>query len=439
MRIQVNGGMTTAMTGYNAPPANLTQAAIADAEWPPGLAALVPTDAQRPRTRVCPTHALGRVRYVLTTSGQTSACALNALGTRTAAQYQVDVEASNCYAYDTGAGAQKYETRIPSGNVPIKRVQMTWTGQGPHLLCEWAVLKRIEPTYSLYYPQYEAFRDDTLDGVAQRGLLTGVDAQGNPLVAPNTVYRYGSFPLPGPFESVKRSINQIRINEVPSLIIIRCELSEADRNRFDWLDIRAYISSIRFKLNERPDLTSNVPDIVGYRWYLENTKTLMTFEEWKSNCLWVISPQQLSVNANTFTESVARVNTIGIEATIRRPKPYKNASMQYRASDFFPSYGSTASGSAVAPQYAGRSVTTPRFQLKVQFQFDNQSSGQWSNPVSCLLGREFLSAHPANHPRALRSVRHYLEQLRSEKRWPREHHPEYSPSSQKALRVPPCR
>ncbi len=368
MRIQVNGGMIDDFTAYNAAPGNLaTGPVIADAQWPVGLAALVPTTAQAPRTRVCPTHALGRVRYVLTTSGQTSACALNALGGRTAAQYQVDVEASSCYAYDTGAGVQKYETRIPSGNVPIKRVQMTWTGQGPHLLCEWAVLKRIEPTYSLYYPQYEAFRDDTLDGVSQQGLLNGLDP------VPGTVYRYGAFPLPGPFESVKRSINQIRINEVPSLIVIRCELAETDRNRFDWLDIRAYISNIRFKLNERPDLTSNVPDIVGYRWYLENTKTLMTFEEWKSNCLWVISPQQLSVNANTFTESVARVNTIGIEATIRRPKPYKNASMQYRASDFFPSYGSKASGAAVAPQYAGRAVTTPRFQLKVQFQFDNHS------------------------------------------------------------------
>ena len=120
-------------------------------------------------------------------------------------------------------------------------------------------------------------------------------------------------------------------------------------------------------------MTSNVPDIVGYRWFLENTKTLMTFEEWKANCLWVISPQQLSVNANTFTESVARVNTIGIEATIRRPKPYKNASMQYRAADFFPAYGSSATGAAVAANFAGRQVTTPRFQLKVQFQMDNHS------------------------------------------------------------------
>ena len=47
--------------------------------------------------------------------------------------------------------------------------------------------------------------------------------------------------------------------------------------------------------------------------------------------------------------------------------------MQYRAADFFPSYGSTEGGAAVAPVYAGRQVTTPRFQLKVQFQMDNHS------------------------------------------------------------------
>ena len=44
--------------------------------------------------------------------------------------------------------------------------------------------------------------------------------------------------------------------------------------------------------------------------------------------------------------------------------------MQYRAADFFPGYGSSVSGGPVAPN---RQVTTPRFQLKVQFCFDNHS------------------------------------------------------------------
>ena len=156
------------------------------------------------------------------------------------------------------------------------------------------------------------------------------------------------------------------MNEVPSLIVIRAELAEQDRNRFDWMDVRAYISKVRFKLNERPDLTSNVPDVVGFRWFLENTKTLMSFEEWKANCLWVISPQQLAVDSSTFTESLARVNTLGIECTIERPKAYKNARMQYREADFWPSKD--------ASDYAAtRRYTSPKFQLKVQFMFDNHS------------------------------------------------------------------
>ena len=247
----------------------------------------------------------------------------------------------------------RFETRAPCASVPIRRVEMTWRDQGPHLLCEWAVLKSVSPQYSLYYPQYESYVDDTFDYTQ----ATDIDR--------NTVYRYGTFPLPDPFQKVVRSLRSIRINEVPSLIIIRCELAESDRNRFDWMDVRAYISNIKFKLNERPDLTSNVPDIVGYRWFTENSNSNMTFDEWKSNCMWLISPQQMAVDAKTFTESLAKVNTISIDATIERPKAYQNASRNYREADFWPSKG--------VASFAGRSYTTPRFQLKVQLQYDNHS------------------------------------------------------------------
>ena len=134
-----------------------------------------------------------------------------------------------------------------------------------------AVIKKVEPVYSLYYPQFEKYVDDTFSASDTTDVRTGV------------VYRYGTFALPEPFKSVERSITGIRVNEVPSLIVIRAELAENDRNRFDWMDVRAYISKVVFKLNERPDLTSNVPDVVGYRWFLENTKTLM-LKSGKANC-----------------------------------------------------------------------------------------------------------------------------------------------------------
>ena len=317
--------------------------------------ALVPTDEQLVYHRICPTHSLARPRYIVTASGTTSACARNDLGARSASNYLGDVEASDCYAYDTQVANNNafYETRIPSGAVPIKKVYMSWRDQGPHLLCEWAVLKQIEPVYNLYYPQFERFVDNTFD--------TLVDGE----VQAGNTYRYGAFSLPAPFASTVRKINALRINEVPSLIVIRCELAERSRNRFEWMDIRAYISNVKFQLNERPDLTSNVPDIVGYRWFLENTKTLMSFEEWKSNCLWVISPQQLAVDSATFVESLARVNTMSLEVTVRRPKAYKNALQQYRNSDFWPAQKSTYDDAKI---YA-----TPPFQVRVDFVYDNHS------------------------------------------------------------------
>ena len=60
----------------------------------------------------------------------------------------------------------------------------------------------------------------------------------------------------------------------------------------------------------------------------------MSFDEWKANCMWLISPQQMAVDAKTFTESLAKVNTISIDATIERPKAYQNASRNYREADF---------------------------------------------------------------------------------------------------------
>ena len=299
--------MTGNMDAYNANVYATNR--ITTALMPYGTETLVPLNARVTACAVAPTHAKGRFEYILTTSGSTTCAARNGLGDRFTHLYFSDIEANSCYAYDNrinGAGAQQYETRVPSGIVPIKRVEMTWREQGPHLLCEWAVLKRIEPAYSLYYPQYEKFVDNEF-------MHGDVD-----VVRAGTTYRYGMFPLPAPFAETKRRIEGIRINEVPSLIVIRAELSEQDRNRFDWMDVRAWISNVRFKLNERNDLTSNVPDVVGYRWFLENTKTLMTFEEWKSNCLWIVSPQQLAVDPNNFVESLAKVNTIGIECTIKR-------------------------------------------------------------------------------------------------------------------------
>ena len=170
IRSQLSSGMTTLTTGYNAMGYNA--AVSTDAVMPSTEDGLVPADAFAHGQRLCPTHSKGRARYILTPSGPTSASSRNDLGTRTAANYVNDVEASNCYAK-----VAEYESRIPSGAVPIKKVYMSWRDQGPHLLCEWAVLKQVSPVYNLYYPQFESFRDNNFDNTAiavQQGYIRDV-------------------------------------------------------------------------------------------------------------------------------------------------------------------------------------------------------------------------------------------------------------------------
>ena len=142
-----------------------------------------------------PDFSLGRYRYILTPSGPTSACSRNNLGSLGSVDYMNNITASNCYAT---LPKRSYEERIPSGFVPIKQVQMKWRDQGPCLLCEWAVLKKIEPVYSLYYPQFEKYVDDTFTSSNTTDVRTG------------EVYRYGTFSLPEPFKSEIRSITGIR-------------------------------------------------------------------------------------------------------------------------------------------------------------------------------------------------------------------------------------
>ncbi len=137
----LSGGIRTARNNYNA--VVWAASTMATVQWPYGTAALVPTDAQLTTHHQSPTHTRGRYNYILTPSGVTSASSRNDLGVQTSHDYIKFVEASNCYANEFGAdgAVPSYETRIPSGVVPIKRVVMSWRDQGPHLICEWAAQK----------------------------------------------------------------------------------------------------------------------------------------------------------------------------------------------------------------------------------------------------------------------------------------------------------
>ena len=84
--IQLMSGMLTDHTAYNA---NVyATARITTALMPYGTETLVPLNAQVTALRIAPTHARGRFKYVLSTSGTTSTSAMNALGVRTRTVYR---------------------------------------------------------------------------------------------------------------------------------------------------------------------------------------------------------------------------------------------------------------------------------------------------------------------------------------------------------------
>ena len=177
----------------------------------------------------------------------------------------------------------------------ISSVELFWRRQ-PELICEWAVLQRTEPTYRLFYPQYQFYRGYGTDGDSMR------------------------FQLPSNGNEVQQFVSGIKLNEVPNQIILYCQIHEEVRNGFEWLDLKPLISNVKLSINERPDLTSDVPLYLGYRWFVENTGSTMTREEWEASNFWVISPQQLGITPQTFTESMARVSSLDIRATVKQSR-----------------------------------------------------------------------------------------------------------------------
>ena len=152
-RIQLTSGMAAAQDVLNV---NTTSEILtADNRWQYGITQYVPNNGAVRNTRIAPTHARGRFRYILSSTGQRSVASNTSLGSATPTQYITAIETSDVFAHAVNG---RFETRIPSASVPIRRVEMTWRDQGPHLLCEWAVLKSVSPQYSLYYPVRELCR-----------------------------------------------------------------------------------------------------------------------------------------------------------------------------------------------------------------------------------------------------------------------------------------
>ena len=139
-------------------------------------------------------------------------------------------------------------------------------------------------------------------------------------------------------------------------------LTEESRNYLEWLDVKPTITNLVTQINETVDTTSHIPMWLGYRFFKEccpfSTKTL---DEWTQDNMWVLKPSQLNISPETWTESMARVSTLSIKATVRMNRAYRQIESNYSPA-LFPGLPET-----------GRSVMKPEFELRVVIVYNNHS------------------------------------------------------------------
>ena len=86
-----------------------------------------------------------------------------------------------------------------------------------------------------------------------------------------------------------------------------------------------------------------------------------TKDEWVNDNCWVLAPQNLNISAETFTESMARVSTLSIKATVSMNRAYRQIAATYPPA-LFPGLPET-----------GKSIMEPEFEMRVVVAYDNHS------------------------------------------------------------------
>jgi hypothetical protein len=218
---------------------------------------------------------------------------------------------------------------------------LSWREQ-PEIQCEWVIVPKPQPAYRLAYPQYQSFR---------------------------SLYPKREFQLPAYGQTIDVSINGIRVNQVFNKLILYCQIAPRDRAYWEWLDLKPTIQSITLQCNEIPDLTSNIPQWLLYRYFRENCpQSLMSMDEWvNTQCMVVLSPSQLNVDAKTFTEGMARVSTFSVKAVVKMNRAYRQISANYNELNY---PGRVSTHSIHGSDY---SVKRPRFEFRASVLYDNSS------------------------------------------------------------------
>lgn len=169
-------------------------------------------------------------------------------------------------------------------------------------------------------------------------------------------------------------LTNIRLNEVPNTITIVGELHPDSETRFDFVEfLKPFIRKISITVAETPEVTSQFPSELLFRFFKENTLSPMTYEQWTNNCIVCISPQQIGIP--NFSEGLALVTAINIKLTLELSPMAKRLRRNWDSLNYTGTTGAphdTPAAQIVSNRYA-RVAGSPVYRIRTHFNFDNRS------------------------------------------------------------------
>ena len=96
-----------------------------------------------------------------------------------------------------------------------------------------------------------------------------------------------------------------------------------------------------------------------YRFFKENSLSDMSYQEWLSNCIIILSPQQLGMGAD-YAENLAKVTTVTIDVHMRESPIGKRLRENYEGVEY--------TGSASHAEL----VSNPYYVLRASYDYENR-------------------------------------------------------------------
>ena len=219
---------------------------------------------------------------------------------------------------------------------------MKWTGD-PQLVVETVdvPLSDTKEAYQCQIPQYEFFQ--------------------NPVP-----FRFSDYDeVDKTTWQKKLNIQNVTINEGFSKLYIYAQIVPESRNIMEWVSVKPQISQIKIRIGNRPDISSMFTPEVLYRFFLENTMSRLSRDQWENGqCIVILSPQQLAYGGGAdLSEGLAKVTNLDIEIVFKMSRQLRSMADQW-SSDSYPYQGDLD---------AAETERFPTYQARAYFEYENHS------------------------------------------------------------------